>query len=103
MRGFMYMTSIQEKRENARRELELKRIQHTTDLELKRLQYKTDADAKKEQYKTDLEEKRAAADVKIDMDAFNKIVAELQEKHAAVLDIMVLDSNICVFSQKQSI
>jgi len=70
--GGMYMNNLQEKRETAKRELELKRIQ------------------------------AAVADIRIDMDVFNQIVAEFQEKHAAVIDLMVLDNAVCVFSLKRS-
>ena len=66
------MNNLQEKREAAKRELELKRIQ------------------------------AAVADIRIDMDVFNQIVAEFQEKHAAVIDLMVLDNAVCVFSLKRS-
>jgi hypothetical protein len=99
----MYMTTIQEKQSVFWKELELKRLQTAIELELKRTQAKEAADTKKEQYKTELEEKLAVADVQIDLAEFNKIVAELQGKHAAVIDLMVINSNICVFSQKRSI
>ena len=95
------MTTIQEKQEVTRKELELKRIQAAVELELKRTQAKNTANTKKEQYKTELEEKRAVADVKIDMTEFNKIVDELEAKYAPVIDLMVINSNICVFSQKR--
>jgi hypothetical protein len=68
---------------------------------LKRSQVR-EADAlKKASHKSDLEEKRAFAPVNVDMDAFNMIVAELQERYAAVLDIEVIDATVCVFSQKR--
>ena len=98
------MTTIQEQQDAFRKELQLKRLQAAIELELKRTQAKEAADIKKEQYKIELEEKHAAADLKIDMTEFNKIVSELHEKHAAVLDIMLLDrSTVCVFSQKRII
>ena len=96
------MNNLQEKREAAKRELELKRIQAAVELELKRIQAKEDAKVKKEEYKNELNEKRAVADIRIDVDVFNQIVAEFQEKHAAVIDLMVLDNAVCVFSLKRS-
>jgi hypothetical protein len=99
----MYMTTTDEKREAARTVLEEKRLHAEIERALKREAARKVLEAKRNDSKTSLAEKRAAAEPCGHMDEFERIVAELEAQHAAVLDMMVLDGTVCVFAQKRVI
>ena len=89
------MTTLQEKQEAFRRELEERRTRAATELEEKRKQAKVNLDVKKEEYKIELQLKRDAADLIIDLDAFNTFIDEMRIDEGDIESMSIA----CVFSK----
>jgi len=86
---------LKEKQEEYRQKLEEKRAEFKQAVEGKRIDAAAELKEKREQYKIALELKRKEGDATIDIELFNKTVAEIQA------NISELDSAsiACVFSK----